>query len=76
MLQLRRTLNETSDLGEYGAHAIRRAWLERGNPAVPAMRTIGRILERRGALDGQRCIRRPAPPRGWYLPDVAAGRAA
>lgn len=28
------------------------------------------ILERRGALDARRRVRRPAPPLGWYLPDV------
>jgi len=72
VLQLRRTLKETSDLGEYGAHAIHRALLERLHPTVPAVRTIGRILDRRGALDGQRRIRRPAPPRGWYLADVVS----
>ena len=38
---------------------------------LPSVRTIGRILERRGALDGRRRVRRPAPPPGWYLPDVA-----
>jgi len=75
VLQLRRTLKETSDLGEYGALAIRRELLARHHPAVPAVRTIGRILERRGAFDSQRRVRRPAPPRGWYLPEVAAGGA-
>jgi hypothetical protein len=43
--------------------------------AVPSVRTIGRILERRGALDGRRRMRRMPPPKGWYLPDVAGGRA-
>jgi hypothetical protein len=46
-----------------------------GLATVPSVSTIGRVLERRGALDGQRRIRRPPPPRGWYVPDVAAGRA-
>jgi len=36
----------------------------------PAVRTIARVLERRGALDAKRRVRRPAPPAGWYLPDV------
>jgi hypothetical protein len=34
------------------------------------VRAIHRILERRGALDGQRRTRRPAPPPGWHLPEV------
>lgn len=41
----------------------------------PSVRTIHRILERRGALDGRRRVRRPPPPRGWDLPDLAKGRA-
>jgi hypothetical protein len=70
---LRRELRESSVLGEYGAAAIRREMLglELAGP-VPSERTIGRILERRGALDAGRRVRRPAPPAGWYLPDVAA----
>ena len=71
VLQVRHELKATSDLGEFGAAAIRRALLTQGPPAVPAVRTLGRILERRGALDGRRRIRRPPPPRGWYLPAVA-----
>jgi hypothetical protein len=74
ILELRRELREQSVLGEYGAAAIRAALLERSGPdgSVPSLRTIGRILDRRGALDANRRIRRPAPPPGWYLPDVAA----
>src|SRR5205085_3688093 len=41
----------------------------------PSVRTINRILGRRGALDGKKRTRRPPPPTGWYLPEVAAGRA-
>lgn len=76
ILELRQELRGTSDLGEYGAVAIQRALTERGDGAwpVPAVRTIGRVLERRGALDGQRRVRRPAPPPGWYLPDLALRR--
>ena len=62
-------------LGEFGAAAIRRALVDRGVTPLPTIRTIGRILERRGALDGRRRVRRPAPPPGWYLPDVADRRA-
>jgi hypothetical protein len=61
-------------LGEAGAAAIRQTLIERGETRLPAVRTIGRILERRGLLDARRRVRRPAPPPGWYLPDLAARR--
>ena len=41
----------------------------------PGRTTIYRVLARHGVLDGVHRQRRPAPPKGWYLPDVAAGRA-
>ena len=63
------------DLGAVGAQAIQQALLDRGDTAAPSLRTINRILARRGALDGRVRTRRPAPPRGWYLPEVAAARA-
>lgn len=75
VLTLRHELRATSDLGEFGAAAIHRAWLARGLADPPSVRTIGLILERRGALDQRRRTRRPPPPRGWYLPRVADGRA-
>jgi len=75
VLRLRRELKDTSALGEYGARAIHGALAARGHPRVPSVRTIGRILARRGALDAGRRIRRPPPPPGWYLPDVAGHRA-
>jgi hypothetical protein len=75
ILMLRRELKEQSDLGEFGAQAIHRALVARTHPVVPTVRTIGRVLERRGALDGRRRVRRLPPPRGWYLPDVAQGHA-
>jgi hypothetical protein len=75
VLVLRRELKETSDLGEYGARAIYREFAARGHGGVPSVRTIGRVLERRGALDAGRRVRRPPPPAGWYLPEVGAGRA-
>ena len=37
--------------------------------------TINRVLKRHGATDAHGRVRRPAPPKGWYLPEVAAGRA-
>ncbi|MGH8537185.1 MAG: hypothetical protein ACREXM_12160 [Gammaproteobacteria bacterium] len=33
------------------------------------------MLARHGALDGAHRQRRPAPPKGWYLPDLARGEA-
>jgi putative transposase len=72
---LRRQLRQDSDLGEYGAEAIYQALLDRGIPDPPVPRTIHRILRRHGLLDVRLRVRRPPPPRGWYLPDVAAGRA-
>ena len=53
VLTVRRELKETSALGEYGAWAIGKELLDRGVVSVPCVRTIGRILERRGALDGR-----------------------
>lgn len=74
ILALRRELRDDSPLGEYGAAAIQRALLADGISPAPSLRTIGRVLERRGALDGRLRVRRPPPPKGWYLPDVAAGK--
>src|SRR3954468_18746288 len=75
VLTTRRELKDTSDLGEFGAAAIHRTLVDRDVTPLPTTRTIGRILERRGALDGRRRVRRPAPPPGWYLPDLADRRA-
>lgn len=75
VLGLRRELQDASALGEYGAVAIHRAWSIATWGSPPAIRTIGRILERRGALDRRHRVRRPPPPRGWYLPAVARGEA-
>ena len=75
VLTIRRQLREESDLGEFGAAAIGRELLRLGRGPVPSLPTLNRILRRRGAFDSRCRVRRPAPPRGWYLPDVAAGRA-
>jgi transposase-like protein len=75
VLTLRVELKGRSDLGEFGARAIHDALRAKGLAPLPSARTIGRILERRGALDGRKRTRRPAPPAGWYLPDLAARRA-
>jgi transposase-like protein len=74
VLSLRQELRQHSDLGEYGAEAIHRELHARGVEPLPSIRTIGYILQRRGALDGRQRVRRPAPPPGWYLPAVASGQ--
>jgi transposase len=74
ILEVRRALRETSVLGEYGARAIE-AELKAQQAVVPSLATINRVLARHGAVDRARRLRRPAPPRGWYLPAVAAGQA-
>ena len=75
ILSTREALKTQSALGEFGATAIRAELLDRALPLVPSVRTIGRILLRRGVLDGRRRIRRAAPPPGWHLPAVVAGQA-
>ncbi len=75
ILDLRKELRKDSDLGEYGSEAIYRALISQGIKDAPCPRTIGRILKRRGKLDGKMRVRRPAPTPGWYLPDVAKGEA-
>lgn len=75
VLMIRRELKETSVLGEYGAPAIYRELLDRGRPNPPSIRTIGRVLERWGALDSRRRVRHQPPPTGWYLADVAQGHS-
>ena len=76
VLAIRRSLREESVLGEYGAAAIRRELVAYGDlpRPLPSVRTIGRILERHGALDARR-RRHRAPPPGWYLPEVRERRA-
>ncbi len=75
VLMIRKYLREESSLGEYGAAAIVREMAGRGLKKIPLPRTINRILERYGALDGRRRRRYSSPPPGWFLPEVAAGRA-
>lgn len=73
ILRLRRQLVRHDALGEHGPGAIRRQLLA-AEPRAPCARTIARWLARCGH-SGRERWRRPAPPRGWYLADVAAGRA-
>jgi len=72
VLQVRQDLRQHSDLGFYGAAAIRDELTRRRSEPLPAVRTINRILQRHGVFDGRRQHRRPPPPVGWYLPDLAA----
>jgi len=74
VLTVRTELGQCSDLGFHGAEAIHEALQARQVEPLPSVRTIHRILERRGALDGRRRIRRPPPPPGWHLPEVASKR--
>lgn len=62
------------DLGAIGADAIRQVLLERKVVEVPSVRTINRILGRRGLLDSRTRIRRPPPPKGWYLPKLVTAK--
>jgi len=73
IVRLRQRLRHSA-LGEFGAGAIR-AQLQRSSKPVPCERTIHRVLQRHGVLDGARRQRRAAPPKGWYLPAVARGAA-
>ena len=78
ILRTRKQLRERSVLGEYSADAIGKALEQHALSAavepVPTRATIYRVLERHGALDAVHRQRRPAPPKGWYLPDLAAAR--
>lgn len=76
ILRTRATLRKHSVVGEYGADAFAAA-LGEGieQPASVSRATIYRVLERRGALDAVQRHRRPAPPNGWSLPDLACGEA-
>lgn len=74
ILHLRRQLKVSSDLGEYGAAAIRRALCQAGDLPAPSLRTVGRVLERHEVLSKRR-RRFAAPPPGWYLPELHLGRA-
>ena len=72
ILKLRRWLHRHSALGECGAAAIHRVLCARGTTA-PCVRTIARVLARHDTVRTRR-VRRPPPPPGWHLPEVAAAR--
>lgn len=71
VLAVRKELKHGSALGEYGAQAILEVLVDEGLTPCPSLRTISRILERNGALDYARRVRRASPGPGWYLPLVA-----
>jgi putative transposase len=75
VLDLRKQLRDHSPLGEFGAAAIHREMQQRGDKSIPSRRTIGYMLERHGALDYRRRVRRTPPPLGWCLPDLVDGFA-
>jgi putative transposase len=75
ILSLRKQLRDQSDLGEFGALAIKRELTRRGIKHAPSLRTIGYILQRHGATDYRQRRRLKPPAKGWYLPDVAKGLA-
>ena len=74
ILAIRCRLKDRSALGEHGAVAIHQELKTQMVTPCPAVRTIGRILQRHGVLDGRKRVRRPPPLRGWYLPEVAAAK--
>src|SRR5258708_24136512 len=71
VLKLRGELAK-SDLGDSGADAIRAAMTAQQIAPRPWRRPIGRTLQRRGFREGRQRIRRPPPPIGWYLPQLAS----
>jgi len=75
ILQARAHLREHSPLGHYGADAIARALHEEASALRLSRATINRVLKRRGVTDAHARVRRPPPPKGWYLPEVAAAQA-
>jgi hypothetical protein len=64
-----------SVLGEHGARSIQAALVAESPGTVPSVASINRVLSRLGLQDTARRTRRPAPPKGWYLPMVVAGQA-
>jgi hypothetical protein len=75
IVQTRLELKNHSALGEFGAEAIHRAMAADGCGQIPSIRTINNVLKRNGLLDGNSRVRFPAPPPGWYIPEVCAQNA-
>lgn len=72
---IRQYLRDKSAGGEFGAAAILGERKARGVRKPPSLRTMGSMLERHGATDYRRRMRRKPPTPGWYVPDVAGGLA-
>ena len=73
VLQVRQELQAHSDLGEFGAVAIHRELTARRFSSLPSVRTIGRILARRGVLDARR--RHGAGIGPWSPPETRSSIA-
>jgi transposase-like protein len=71
VLDWRKQLALTDDLGEFGADAIRRRMQENGCNQLPSRATVNRILARHDRLKKRGRRRHKSPPPGWYLPRVA-----
>lgn len=75
VIAVRARLQDESALGYFGANAIGVELAKLQIDPLPSRATVVRILKRRGATEPRRRVRRPSPPPGWYLPDVARGEA-
>jgi hypothetical protein len=77
ILTLRHRLRHQDALGEFGPVAILRNLRAESSveQPLPSRTTIANVLKRRGLIEYSRRVRRPPPPPGWHLPDVAAARA-
>lgn len=76
VLACRQRLTTTSVLGFRGAQTIADTLRTEGTlRQLPSVRTIGRILQRHGVLDGHRRRRHPAPLPGGYIPALHLGQA-
>ena len=75
IISTRLELKNHSALGECGAEAIYRDMKAAGCCPLPSVRTINNVLKRNGLLDCNLRIRSPAPPPGWYIPEVCTKSA-
>jgi hypothetical protein len=77
IVRRRHRLRHRDVLGEYGPVAILRTLRAESPPdqPLPSRTTLANVLKRQGLVERPRRWRRPPPPPGWHLPDVAAARA-